>query len=119
MIFAIRAGAVSFPLLTLVLWRGIGAGALARVAAVLLAVVVPVIYLITSPANQGGYDFSYPVKLIWAHWVGVGALVLLGLSLFMTLAAARSERRRASQADGASDSIQAKNTPRAAYSKKS
>ena len=58
-IFALRAGAVSFPLLTIVLWRGFGIRQLTVAAAALLGVVVPLVYAIVSPHNQGGYNFEY------------------------------------------------------------
>ena len=58
-IFAKRAGAVAFPLVTLVLWRGYGVATLTKIAVALLAVAVPLLYLIVSPGDQGGYDFNY------------------------------------------------------------
>lgn len=91
-IFALRAGAGAFPLLAFVLWRGFEPGALARIAALLLAIAVPVAYLIGSPPNLGGYNFDYSTKLIGAHWIGVAALVLLALATFKSLAAARPRR---------------------------
>jgi arabinofuranan 3-O-arabinosyltransferase len=92
-IFAVRVGAVAFPLLTLILWRGVRVPTLTRIAAGLLAVAVPLAYLITSPQNQGGYNFSYSSDLLWAHWIGVAAIVLVGLSTFWEIAAARQRRR--------------------------
>ena len=91
-IFALRAGAGSFPLLTFVLWRGYEPGALTRIAALLLAIAVPIAYLLGSPPNLGGYNFDYSTKLIDAHWIGVAALVLLALATFKSLAAARPRR---------------------------
>jgi arabinofuranan 3-O-arabinosyltransferase len=99
-IFAVRVGAVAFPLLTLILWRGVRVPTLTRIAAGLLAVAVPLAYLITSPQNQGGYNFSYSSDLLWAHWIGVAAIVLVGLSTFWEIAAAR-QRRRGGGAGGA------------------
>ena len=90
--FALRVGAVAFPLLTLIFWRGASAATLAGVALALLAVAVPIAYLITSPQNLGGYDFSYSSHLLWAHWIGVAAIVLLGLATFKEIAAARQGR---------------------------
>jgi arabinofuranan 3-O-arabinosyltransferase len=92
-VFAGRVGAVAFPLLTLILWRAVPRATLTRIATVLLAVAVPVAYLITSPHNQGGYNFSYSSDLLWAHWIGVAAIVLLGLATFWEIAAARHQRR--------------------------
>ncbi len=91
-IFALRAGAVSFPLLTLVLWRGFGIRQLTLAAAALLGIVVPLMYAITSPHNQGGYNFEYSTKLIAAHWVGVAAIVLLGLVVGRSVSAVRAHR---------------------------
>jgi hypothetical protein len=93
-IFALRAGAVSFPLLTFVLWRGFGPATLTWIAAALLGIVVPITYLIVSPTNQGGYNFAYSTKLIAAHWFGVAAIVLLALAAWKATAGARRERRR-------------------------
>lgn len=92
--FAIRAGAVSLPLLTLVLWRGYGPRTLSLIAAALLGVVVPIIYLVTQPDSRGGYNFLYSTQLIWAHWVGVAVIVLLGLSALKLM------RRRAEVPQG-------------------
>jgi hypothetical protein len=92
LIFALRAGAVSFPIMTLIFWRGLKPGQLTRVAAAVLGVVVPLLYVIISPGDQGGYDFNYSTKLIAAHWVGVFAMVLLGLAAASTIAAARAAR---------------------------
>jgi hypothetical protein len=92
-VFAVRVGAVAFPLLTLILWRGVAAATLTRIAAGLLAVAVPVAYLIISPENQGGYNFSYSSDLLWAHWIGVAAIVLVGLATFWEIAATRQRRR--------------------------
>ncbi len=93
LIFALRAGAVSFPLLAFVLWRGFGPATLTWAGAALLGIVVPITYLIVSPTNQGGYNFAYSTKLIAAHWFGVAAIVLLALAVWKTTAGARRERR--------------------------
>jgi arabinofuranan 3-O-arabinosyltransferase len=87
-VFAKRAGVVIAVGLFVIFWRGYGPRALAAAAgAVLLA--VPLAYLITDPRNQGGYNFNYSVELIYAHWLGVAAVILLGLAVWMTLRAAR------------------------------
>jgi hypothetical protein len=86
-VFAIRAGIVIAPAVALLLWRGVGARALALAAGALLAVVVPVLYLAIGPRNPGGYNTNYAVELIAAHWVGVGAVVLVGLALWRTVRA--------------------------------
>jgi hypothetical protein len=84
-VFAIRAGAALFLALTFVLWRGYGPRKLALAAAALLGVVVPVIYLVASPQNRGGYNFAYSTDLIWGHWIGVAAIVLLSLALWQII----------------------------------
>ncbi len=93
-IFAKRAGAVAFPLVTLVLWRGYGVATLTKIAVALLAVAVPLLYLIVSPGDQGGYDFNYSNKLIGAHWVGVAAIVLLAIAAWQSIGALRAAARR-------------------------
>jgi hypothetical protein len=74
------------PVIALVLWRGIGARALALAAAGLLGVVVPAIYLLFPAKDQGGFNFEYAQDHLAAHWCAVGALVLLGLALWRVLA---------------------------------
>jgi arabinofuranan 3-O-arabinosyltransferase len=91
-VFAWRAGAVIGVGLLLIFWIGIGPRVLAATAGLLLGVVVPIVYLITNPHNEGGYNFDYSVQLIYAHWVGVAAVVLLGLSVWMTLSAVSRRR---------------------------
>ena len=93
-IFAIRAGVALFLVLAFVLWRGAGPRALAAGAAALLGIVVPVLYAAYDPANRGGFNFTYSVQLIWAHWVGVAALVLVGLAGWRMIGAARGARRQ-------------------------
>jgi hypothetical protein len=94
LLFALRTGLFIFPGLTVILWRGIGTRALITAAAGLLGVVVPLVYLVTSPKNRGGYNFEYPLELIWAHWLGVAALVLLVVATGRMLVDARAARRR-------------------------
>lgn len=78
--FSIRAGVGSMFLLTVVLWRGYGPRTLGLTAVALLGVVVPLTYLVTSPNNRGGYNFTYSTQLIWAHWIGVVAIVLMAMA---------------------------------------
>ena len=85
--FAIRAGAALFFLVAFVLWRGYGPRKLALAAAALLGVVVPIVYLVASPRNQGGYGFAYSTQTIWAHWVGVAAIVLLAMTAWQLIRA--------------------------------
>jgi hypothetical protein len=108
-LFAVRAGLVLFPIVTFVLWRGVGARPLALVAAGLLAL-EPAIYLLFTPEDKGGYNSNYPVALIRAHWVAVAAVALLGLSLWRTLSGAR---RRGPRADAPPEPVAAPERNRA------
>jgi len=112
LLLAKRTGVVIFPLFTLILWRGIGPRLLTAGAAVLLGLVVPIMYVVISPRDRGGWNFEYSVELMQAHWVGVGAFVLLLAACWRTLGSAR-----ASQAGG--PSMTPTNTARAEYSRKS
>jgi hypothetical protein len=89
-VFAIRAGAVALPLLALLLWRGWGPRTLTLIAAGLLGIAVPLIYLLVSPDDRGGYNFDYSVELINAHWVGVAAIVLLAIAAWRVTRQART-----------------------------
>jgi arabinofuranan 3-O-arabinosyltransferase len=91
-LFAARSSVVVFPLLTVILWRGVGSRLLTGVAAALLGVAVPIMYAIISPKDRGGYNFGYSRDLIWAHWVGVLAIILLMVVCWRALAAARRAR---------------------------
>jgi hypothetical protein len=88
LLFALRAGAVAAPLLYVVLRRGTGARALTLLAAALLGVAVPAIYLLALPEDRGGYGFSYALDLLAAHWVAVAALVALAVALWRSLSPA-------------------------------
>ena len=89
-LFAKRSSVVIFPLLSLILWRGVSARLLTAVAAVVLGVVVPLMYLIASPIDRGGYNFEYSLQTINAHWVTEGALVLLMVACWRSIADARA-----------------------------
>jgi hypothetical protein len=88
-VFALRAGVVIGPAVGLVLWRGVSARALTLAAGALLAVVVPLLYLLSPGDDRGGYDTRYAIEHLGAHWVAVAAFVLLVLALARTLATAR------------------------------
>jgi hypothetical protein len=92
--FAFRAGLVLGPLLAYALWRGVPEGWLTRLAGGLLLVVVPAIYLIFPPGNEGGFDPNYAEVEIYAHFVAVLAVCALGLALVRVLADRRSTRTR-------------------------
>ena len=63
--------------------------------------VVPVTYLLSNPANRGGYNFEYSLEVIDAHWLVVAAVVLLMAACGRSIAAAR--RARAPSAPPGSD----------------
>jgi hypothetical protein len=92
LLFAKRSSVVIFPLLTLILWRGAGARLLTAGAALLLGIAVPLLYLIENPIDRGGYNFEYGLQTIDAHWVTEGALVLLMVACWRTIAGARATR---------------------------
>jgi arabinofuranan 3-O-arabinosyltransferase len=102
-VFALRAGLAIGPVTALVLWRGMSTRTMILTAGALLAVVVPAIYVIFPATDRGGYGPAYPVERLGAHWVTVGAMVLLIFALARTLAAARaaSTASRASRARAA------------------
>jgi arabinofuranan 3-O-arabinosyltransferase len=126
-IFALRTGPLIAIGIALILWRGIGPRVLTLVAGVLLAVVVPVMYLAIAPKDEGGgYNFGYAIELIYAHWVGVAAVVLLGVAGWQTIAAARRRPSRGPAPTPGPDSAQAEEpstvtttTPRPEYSSQS
>jgi hypothetical protein len=95
--FGLRAGAVTAPLLALLLWRGVGDRALGWAVGALMGVVVPAIYvgvaLFGGEDILGGNSTQYGADRLGAHWVAVAALVLVVLLLWRTLAAARVGRR--------------------------
>src|ERR671915_195070 len=92
LLFAARTSVVLFPLVTLILWRGAGSRLRTLVAGGLLGVVVPILYLVLTPEDRGGFNFEYSTELIAAHWVAVGAIVLLMAACWRTLAARRGGR---------------------------
>jgi arabinofuranan 3-O-arabinosyltransferase len=89
-VFALRAGLVIAPAVAFVLWRGWPARRLALAGGGLLLVVVPILYLAVPARDPGGYNSNLAVERIAAHWVGVAAVVLLGMALWRTVQAARS-----------------------------
>jgi hypothetical protein len=87
--FAARSAPIAWALLTLVLWRGIGARALTVAAGALLLVVVPVLYLLFPGTDHGGFDTKYATEHLGAHFVAVAAYVLLATALWRISKATR------------------------------
>ncbi len=94
-VFALRAGVVLGPLVAIVLWRGVGAKALTLTATALLALVVPLLYVIAPGDDRGGYSTTFATDHLAAHWVAVGAVTLLGLALLSTARARPGARAAA------------------------
>jgi hypothetical protein len=92
-VFALRAGAVAFPIVALLLWRGVRVRRLVEAAFVLLAVGTPVAYLLAKWDDRGGYNTYYAVDLRYGHWLAVAGVCLLFIALFRTLARARAPVR--------------------------
>jgi hypothetical protein len=89
-VFALRAGVVIGPAVALILWAGIPARRLALAGGAILAVAVPIAYLVIPAEDHGGFNTNLAVERIAAHWIGVAGVVLLGAALCRSLAAARA-----------------------------
>jgi len=76
-VFGIWPGVVSLPVLALILWRGVGAVRLTLIAAALLGIVVPVLYLAHPAQAAGGNQYGYAMAHLTAHYVGTAAFGLL------------------------------------------
>jgi hypothetical protein len=94
-IFGLRAGAVVGPAFALILWRRVSTRRLIAAAGVLLALVVPLLYLLFPSLNEGGYDPGYAGHHLPAHWVTVAAVALVALVLAIDLRAARGRLKTA------------------------
>ena len=99
-VFALRAGVVIGPAVALLLWRGVGPGALALTAGALTAIVLPAIYLLFPPDDAGGFNSEFAADLTGAHWVAVAVWALFALAVALTVSTA-SRRRRAGAPPGA------------------
>jgi hypothetical protein len=99
-LFALRAGVVIGPAVTLLLWRGAASAALAVTAGVLTAIVLPAIYLLFPPDDVGGFNSEFAADLTGAHWVAVAVWVLFAVAVALTVSTA-SRRRRAGAPPGA------------------
>jgi arabinofuranan 3-O-arabinosyltransferase len=93
--FSLRSGPLIAIGIFVILWRGIGARALALAAGALLVVVVPLLYVLRPLHDHHGYNFGYAVDRLGAHDVGVAALLLLALALVRTVAGALRGRSAA------------------------
>jgi arabinofuranan 3-O-arabinosyltransferase len=92
-VFALRAGAVALPIVVLLLWRGARIRRLIEAATVLLAIGVPIAYLLAKWDDRGGYNTYYAVDHRYGHWFAVAGVCLLFIALFRTLARARAPAR--------------------------
>ena len=88
-----RPGLVALPAIAFVLWRGIGARPLILLAAALLVIVVPIVYLVHPGDESGGNHAAYAISHLGAHWVGVAAAGFLMGALWRTLNGLRIRRR--------------------------
>jgi hypothetical protein len=100
-LFALRAGVMIGPAVALITWRGVPPRRLIAVATGLLAVAVPLVYLIWPADDQGGYDTRYAIEHLGAHWVAVAGFVLLALALRLTLSTATRTSRAPAPAGAA------------------
>ena len=88
-VFGVRAGIVAFPVVAVVLWRGIGALALTLGAGALLGIAVPLLYLVAPSSSAGGNHYGYAADHMTAQWCAVAALGLLMVALWRSLQGAR------------------------------
>jgi uncharacterized membrane protein len=77
-----------------VLRSGVGARPLALAGGALLAIVVPVLYLVHPADAERANNVAFPVERIAAHWVAVAGLIVLLAALLRTLTGARPDRGR-------------------------
>ncbi|MGP0048932.1 MAG: alpha-(1-_3)-arabinofuranosyltransferase family protein [Solirubrobacteraceae bacterium] len=99
-IFGVIPGLVSAPAIAFVLWRGIGARTLTVAATGLLALVVPLLYLLHTGGDNGGNHFGYAMAHLGAHYVGVAALGLMGAALSRSLPRQPRPARRPARGAG-------------------
>ncbi len=78
-----------------VLWRGIGARALALAGGAVLTIAVPILTVLIRPENRGGYNPEYSINRIVVHWAAVAGVALLILALGRALSTARARTSRA------------------------
>jgi hypothetical protein len=95
--FSLRSGLLIAPGIAFVLWLGIPAKPLAAFGGLLLAIAVPLDYIIFPAPDFGGYNPGYAGDHVSGHWIAVAAWVLLALALWRTLSTA--SRRRGGPSD--------------------
>jgi MYXO-CTERM domain-containing protein len=98
LLFALRMGPALAALSLVLLLAGLNVRRLVALAAVLIAV-LPVIYVAFPPVDRGGFSFTYPTDVLFAHWVAVLAVTCLGAAA--ALACLRQRRASAGSGDGA------------------
>jgi hypothetical protein len=90
--FSIRSSLAIFIGITLIVHFRLRPGLLAGIAGALLAIVVPLIYLLWPAEDRGGYNPGYAGEHTGAHWFAVAAYVLLAVALVQALSTARRRR---------------------------
>ena len=76
-LFALRMGPALAALALALLLGGVNVRRLVALAAVLIAL-MPLIYIAFPPTDRGGYSFTYPTDVLFAHWIAVIAVTCLG-----------------------------------------
>jgi hypothetical protein len=94
LLFALRMGPALAALSLVLLVAGLNVRRLVALAAALIAL-LPLIYIAFPPIDRGGFSFTYPTDVLFAHWVAVVAVTCLGAA-----AALACLRQRASVASG-------------------
>jgi hypothetical protein len=110
-VFALRAGAVLAPATVLAVRAGIGARRLLAAAALLMAA-LPFVYLAFPARDRGGNEFRYPVDLLGAHWLAVGATVCLAGAGVLLAHRLRGARRPVLSSPSAFGSRSSRSAPR-------
>ena len=80
---------MAFPVIAVVLWRGVGATPLTLVAGLLLGIAVPLLYVLSPGDSSGGNHYGYAAGHMTAQWVGVAALGLLMAALWRSVTGER------------------------------
>jgi hypothetical protein len=101
--FSLRSGLAIAPGIAFVLWRGIPAMPLAAAGGLLLAIALPLDYIVFPAPDFGGYNPGYAGDQVSGHWIAVAAWVLLALALWRVLSTASGRRGGPSAAPAPSD----------------